>query len=157
MTLLFLFVGTGLAQVKQIRYPPLAAAARVQGDVRLRSGPEGVVLIGGPPLLVQAAMEGVKSLGRLSDLGDTEVVFHYSLVEPSVHEVTVRVKKGHAFDRLFLRVLGFKTEKTVKERECVDTEPPPENRIDSTKAPIEVWVYHRNLCHAMVSSGVVAD
>ena len=68
----------------------------------------------------------------------------------------VTVKKGDAFDRLILRVLGFKTEKTIKEKECIDTEP-PENRIDSTKAPIEVWVYHRSLCHAMVSLGVVTD
>jgi hypothetical protein len=74
-----------------------------------------------------------------------------------MRQVTVTVKKGDAFDRLFLRVLGFKTEKTIKEKECIDTEPAPENRIDWTKVPIEVWVYHRNLCHAMVSLGVVTD
>jgi hypothetical protein len=155
MASLFLIPGAGLAQVKEIRYPPLAAAARVQGDVRLRSGREGVTVISGPPLLVQGAVASLKSLGNLSEHGEREVVFHFALVEPSMHEVTVTVRKGDAFDRLFLRALGFKTEKTIKEKECVDAEPPPENRIDSTKASIEVWVYRRNGCHAMVSLGVV--
>jgi hypothetical protein len=125
MASLFLFAGAGLAQVREIRYPPLAAAAQVQGDVWLRPGPEGAVLISGHPLLVQTAMASMKALGRLSDRSEAEVVFHFSLVEPSVHEVTVIVKKGDAFDRLILRVLGFKTEKTIREKECVDTEPPP--------------------------------
>ena len=75
---------------------------------------EGIVLISGPPLLVQAATVGMKAL-------------------------------------------GFKTERTVKEKECfIDTEL-PENRIDSTTAPIEVWVYGRIPCPLHASLGVVTD
>jgi hypothetical protein len=144
---LFLLAGAGLAQVTAIRYPPFAAAARVQGDVRLRSGPDGVVPISGPPLLVQAAIVGIKALGQLPERSAVDVVFHFSLIEPSVREVAVGVKKGNAFDRLILRALGFKTEKTMIEKECViDPGPLPGNRIDSTKAPIEVWIYGRRLC-----------
>jgi len=113
------------------------------------------VLISGPPLLRQASLGSIERLGKLSERGDVEVVFHFSLIEPSVHEVTV--KKGNAFDRLILRVLGLKTEKTIKEKECSDTELSPENRIDSTKAPIEVWIYRRTPCHAIESLGVATD
>src|ERR1039457_7033160 len=104
MASLFLFAGAGLVQdeaaltsrVRAIRYPPLAAAAQVQGDVRLRSGPGGVVPIIGPPLLVQAAVVSLKGLGKLSERSEVEVVFHFSLIDP-VREVTVTVKKGDAF------------------------------------------------------------
>lgn len=37
MASVFLLAGVGLAQVRDLRYPPLAAAARVQRDARLRS------------------------------------------------------------------------------------------------------------------------
>ncbi len=146
MASMVLFAGAGLAQVKEIRYPPLAAALWVQGDARLHSGPDGVVPISGPPLLVQAAMLNMKALGKLSELGETEVVFHYSLIEPSMRDVTVTIKKGDAFERVVLRLLGFKTGKMIKEAECVASPEVPDNRIDATRAPIEIWVYASARC-----------
>jgi hypothetical protein len=157
MASLLLFAGAGLAQVREIRYPQLAAAARVQGDVRLRSVGDGWVPISGPPLLVQTAMASMKALGTLSDRTEAEVVIHFALIEPTVREVTVAVKKGDAFDRLILRVLGVKTEKTIKRQECHVSPELPENRIDSTKAPIEVWIFGRIHCVMVESLGIATD
>ncbi len=145
MASMVLFAGAGLAQVKEIRYPPLAAAAWVQGDVRLSSGPAGVVLLSGHPLLVQAAMAGMKAIVALSERTEVEVIFHFSLIDP-VREVTVTVRRGDAFDRLFLRLLGYKTEKTITEKRCFASPEVPDNRIDATRAPIEIWVYASARC-----------
>jgi hypothetical protein len=161
---LSLLAGAGLAQdeaalmsrLRQIRYPPIAAAARVMGDVRLRSGSEGVVPISGPPLLVRAALVSLEGLGKFPERSATEVVFHFSLLETPVREVALTVKKGDAFDRLILRVLGFKTEKIIKEKECVTNMELTENRIDSARGQIEVWVDGR-ICPLVETSGVVTD
>ncbi len=146
MLQLLLLAVAGLGQVTEIRYPPLAAAAQVQGDVRLHSGPEGIVLISGPPLLAQAAIFGMRALGSVSERGEVEVVFHFSLSKTTMREFTTTVKIGDAFDRFILRALGLKTERTVREKRCAANTDLPENRIDFAKTPIEVWVYESSRC-----------
>jgi len=48
---------TMVARVEAMVFPPLPRMARIQGDVRLRSGPEGVTLFSGHPLLAPAAVD----------------------------------------------------------------------------------------------------
>src|SRR5260221_5833491 len=44
-----------VAKVEAVAFPPLPRMARIQGDVRLRSGPEGVTLLSGHPLVAPVA------------------------------------------------------------------------------------------------------
>jgi hypothetical protein len=120
-------------------YPVLGRLTRTQGDVRLLLGPKGVEVISGHPLLVPAAMQGFK------DLGEFDVIFHFSLVDPTIRIASRTVQRGDAFDRLILRALRIKTEKIVREPECVETDP-PKNRIDFAKDPVEIWIYGSRAC-----------
>ena len=63
MASLVLLAGAGPAQVREIPLSAASGRGPGQGDVRLRSGPEGIVPISGHPLLVQAAIAGMKALG----------------------------------------------------------------------------------------------
>jgi hypothetical protein len=135
-----LFAALGLAQDAAITYPRLAEYARIQGEVKLRLGPDGVSVISGHPLLVPAAKASFQKLAQF-DGQEVEAIYHFVLTEGGSPRTTVTtVKKGDAFDRVILRALRLKTEKTIVNYECV-TGYKPENRIDSSKRPIEVWVY----------------
>jgi hypothetical protein len=72
-------------KVLDLRYPAIAKAALIQGDVLLRADSNGVTLVSGPPLLVQTAINHAKSLGitqgfnltyhfRITKRGDGECV-----------------------------------------------------------------------------------
>jgi hypothetical protein len=136
---------TGAAsKVAALEYPALARAARVIGDVTLRSGPDGVTQVNLRDntvnrLLASTALENLKSLGKLSD-AEVEVIYHFVLVRPEYRAAKRTVKKGNRFERFFLRALMLKTEKVEDVTECVAAERPP-NRIDVGNNPVEVWVY----------------
>jgi hypothetical protein len=128
------FVGLGFAQssatLDAIRYPPLAVAARIKGDVLISGGN----VVTGPPLLRAAALRGIDLL-NLRVL-QTDVLFHFI-----PNDIVPRVetfKKGNAFGRFFLRLFGLPAMKKIVIYGC---SAPPANRMDSTKDPIEVWVY----------------
>jgi len=119
-------------------YPPLARQARIQGDVRLSSGPEGVKVISGHPLLIPPALDSLKKLTNVWTT-QTDIIYHFVLVDPGTRVVRETVKRGDAFDRLFLRLFRMKTEKVIERSECVQSSPP--NRIEMNRHPVEVWVY----------------
>lgn len=128
------------AKVESWKYPNLARQARIQGDVRLqfRSGVPSVT--SGHPLLAPNALENLKSLGDLSEAAN--VVYHFVLVDSTVEVTRTTVKKGDAFDRLFLRLFRIRTDRVVEETQCVsDSASAPKNRIDLTRNPVEVWIY----------------
>jgi hypothetical protein len=123
-----------------LMFPPLAKAARVQGDVKLRSGPAGVTLIDGNPLLAPTAVTHLKNLGQLSDF-EMGAVYHFVLVNNTETRVTKAVvKKGNRLTRVFLRALKKKTEKIVEYPACVET-PDLKNKFNLEKDSIEVWIY----------------
>jgi hypothetical protein len=128
-----------VSKVEAVKYAPLPRMARIQGDVRLHLGPKGVELISGHPLLVPAATQSLTDLGNLSET-EVDVIYHFGLVDPTVQIISKTVQRGDAFDRLILRALRIKAEKTVREPECVETAA-PKNRIDLTKNPVEIWIY----------------
>jgi len=65
--------------------------------------------------------------------------------EPVYRTTSNTVKRGNAFDRLILRVLRIKTDKEVVTDECVAGSAPP-SRMDSSKRPIEIWVFGAAVC-----------
>ena len=56
-----------IAEISGVRYPPLAAAAQVRGDIRLHVNSGTVTLLSGHPLLAQTAVDSAKSLGSCKD------------------------------------------------------------------------------------------
>ena len=128
------------SKLESVRYPPIARQARIQGDVRLLCKPNGVAPIAGHPLLVSSVIENLKGLEKIQ-AGDVEVIYHFALVDPMVISKSKVVRKGDAFDRLILRILHLKTERVVEEYDCVEDPNQPRNRADTSRSPIEVWIY----------------
>src|ERR1019366_2714957 len=132
-------------RIAAVRYAPLAAAAQVQGDVRLRIDSGKVALLSGPPLLASTAIESAKALGSTQGEANLEVTYHFSLVKALDVPTSTLVKRGDAFDRLVLRVLGIKTEKVVVDHQCQKAVPPA-NIFKVAGTVIEVWIYGAAWC-----------
>jgi hypothetical protein len=137
----FISFAPGFAQdstnLEAIVYPRLARAARVQGDVLIADG----TVVAGPPLLRQAALRSVPLLGQHNS--KTNFLFHFILLD-TVGTKTERVKKGNAFDRFFLRIIGASVVRTIER--CDNNIPPPEPRVRSMENLVEVWVYAAGMC-----------
>jgi hypothetical protein len=143
-----------VSKVEALRFSPLTRQARIQGDVRLHFGSEGITLLSGQPLLAEVAIGNLRELGKLSD-GEGEVVYHFVLVSDSNTRVTrTTVKKGPAIKRLILHALKMKTEKVVEYRECIEN--PTKNRIDLTHDIREVWIYASVACVQAMPSQVAS-
>ncbi len=93
---------TGLA------YPNVARLAHVQGVVTLELIPtdtgEDIKIISGSPILVQGPRQ---NLAKWRTNQGVTVRYIFKLTDPDIAEV--RVPKGDAFDRLFLRILHLAT------------------------------------------------
>ena len=139
-------------KLEEVTYPRLPRLAGIHGDVRVRlTSSRDVELVSGHPLLAPAVIKSLADIVRLSELGDIpnakiEIVYHFILVEPDIRTTTTTMKKGDSFDRFILRLLMMKTEKTVKSSECLEKVDRPENRVDSTRPLIEVWIYDAIPC-----------
>jgi hypothetical protein len=119
-----LLIGTAFAQtptdelrsrIGNVYYPPLAKAARIQGDVRLHLNSGEVTILSGPPLLVRTAVESAKAFASILGEGDVDVTYHFVFAGGGTISVLtpVTVKRGNAFGRVVLRTFGLKTEKVV--------------------------------------------
>ena len=145
------------SRIEGLQYVRLAEMARVQGDVRISHHSDTLSVISGSPLLVPLARQTTATLVSLMGLGDSEFIFHFILTDSGTMTVANPrvVKRGNAFERVILRALGRKTEKTVTEYECREVKAPPSNfRING--ASIEIWIYGRELCVMPNSSNLVA-
>jgi hypothetical protein len=140
----FVYLADGFAQsnaaLDAIIYPPLARAARIQGDVLIR----GRNVFSGPPLLRDAALRGVDLLNPPAPQGG--LLVHFILVETIQSTRTETIKRGDAFDQFFLRLLRIPVVKKVEIHGCISNPNVPPNRLDSTKDPLEVWVYGQARC-----------
>src|SRR5580704_3683050 len=65
------------SRIGSVLYPPLAKAARVQGDVRLRLNSGVVTVLSGPPLLVRTAVQSAQAFGSIPGEGDVDVTYHF--------------------------------------------------------------------------------
>lgn len=142
------------SKLETLRYPSLPKAARIQGNVLLRSTPKGVELVSGNPLLAPAALEDFKAISQLLD-GRSEVLFHFILVDPNILVTRTRIKKGDAIDRFFLRILRIKTEKILEEYDCVENKADVP-RVDLTKNPVEISISASTPCVEVISSTYIA-
>src|SRR3989442_1799513 len=96
------------SSIEALRFPPLARQARIQGDVRLRSGSDGITVVNGHPLLAQVAVANLKELGKLSE-AEGDVIYHFLFVdETEIRATRTTVKKGNRFGRLILRAFMMK-------------------------------------------------
>lgn len=137
------------AALDAIRYPPVAVAARVQGDVLTRGG----TVVTGSPLLAQAAL---RTIGLLNARSSTATILvHFILIDTVQLNKTETVKKGDAFDRFFPRLLRIPVVKKIETQECTEGPNAPANRIDSTKDPIEVWAYGKRQCPTVNYTGTI--
>jgi hypothetical protein len=145
------------AKVAAVHYPPLAEAARIQGDVRLEANSGAVTLVSGHPLLALHAIGNAMTLGSIQGQTKLNVTYHYVLVDASVYSVptVTTVKRGNALERAILRVLGFKTEKVVRSYRCEEGVVPA-NEIKSDGGIIEIWVYGRTRCLQTNTAKLVA-
>ncbi len=133
------------SKIGNVRYPPLAEAARVQGEVHLKLSGGAVILISGHPLLAQPAVAGAKAAAIQSE-ADIEVTYHFVFVDNATSvPVSVTVRKGNAFDRAVLRMPGIKTEKVVLEYICQENAPPA-NDIKISGSVVEIWIYGKARC-----------
>lgn len=128
------------SEAHAIRYPLLAEAARIKGDVHLRLSSGAVTVISGHPLLVHAAEENAKTLGSVEGQGDLDVTYHFVIINLRACRET-RVKKGDAFDRAILRMLRLKTEATVS---ICDDGIAPLSDLWRSGQRIEIWVWGRD-------------
>ena len=69
-----------VSKVESITYPPLPLLARIHGEVRLSSGPEGVKVVSGHPLLKPVAVDSLEGLGKVWPT-QVEVVYHFVLID----------------------------------------------------------------------------
>ena len=73
-------------------------------------------------------------------------LIHFILSDIVLSTRRETIQKGDAFDRFFLRLFGISTVKKIEIQQCIESPNVPANRIDSTKDPIEVWVYGKTRC-----------
>jgi hypothetical protein len=131
--------------ISTVRYPPLADLARIQGDVHLSLKSGEVSVVSGLPLLAKVAVDSAKSLGPILGDADFDLTFHFVVDDTSTSVRTQRtVKRGNAFERVFLRMFRLKTDKVVVDYECVEGIPPP-NDLRVSGRLIEAWIHGKGL------------
>ncbi len=151
-----LFVGAALAQtpedelnarIARIRYPMLARMNSIQGDVHLKLVSGVVAVLPKPSLISQVAVENANLVGSLPGMLDLDILFHFILDDHFTKVPTqVTVKRGNAFERIFLRLFGLKTQKMVTEYLCYQAPPSPPNRQEFSGATLEIWIYSSVQC-----------
>jgi hypothetical protein len=160
-----LLIGTTFAQsaedmlkskLTSVHYPPLAEQARIQGDVRLNLNTGVITVVSGHPLLTAIAVASAKAFGSVQAQTNLDVTYHFLFVDTvtSVPTLTT-VKRGNAFERAILRVLGLKTEKVVHGYRCEEGVAPA-NDVKVNGAAIEVWIYGRTHCLQTNTATLVA-
>jgi hypothetical protein len=156
----FLVVGAALAQttedglrsqIASVRYAPLAAQARIQGDVHLRLNSGVVTVLSGHPLLAPIAVASAKAFGPAQGGTELDVTYHFVLVD-TVLTSTI-IKRGNAIERAVLRMFGLKTEKLVYG--CQEGIPPA-NDLKLAVPVIEIWIYGRTSCLQTQAAMLVA-
>jgi hypothetical protein len=161
-----IFAGAAFAQTPadelksktgNVLYPPLAKAARIQGDVHIHLNSGVLTLLSGPPLLVRTAVENAKTFGSILRRGTVDVTYHFVFAGGGTTTVLtpVTVKRGNAVGRAVLRMFGLKTEKVVLEHQC-RTSDAPASDLKISGTTIEIWVYGRDGCLMTEAATLIA-
>jgi hypothetical protein len=109
--------------VNNIYYYPLAAAARVEGDVQLLiiqaegQSPQ-VGIVSGPPLLAQSVANYVLRTKYPFAPGEKRLIFHFRLISPLSRQIKIPI--GSKKSRFFRRMVRAKLTQTI---ETCETDP----------------------------------
>ena len=134
------------AEIARVRYAPLPEFARVEGDVRLQARGGLVTVLSGPPLLLQTALDSAKRLSSMAAGTDLYFAYHFSVVDTAITVPTVTtVKRGNALERVVLKMLRMKTEKTVTGSRC-ESRPAPVSEMPISGTTVDIRVYGRTVC-----------
>lgn len=143
-----------VSMLEAASYPPLSRQARIQREVRLRSGPDGVTVISGHPLLAPTAVSTLKGVVGQPRQVEIEAIYHFVLVDPVIRVGTRVEKKGNRFERLVLHAFMMKTERVVEDTECVERPIEIKTRLEVTGNGFEMWIYGAAACP--ISSSQIA-
>lgn len=144
------------SKITSVRFPPLSKQARIQGDVHLYVNSGEVTLLSGHPLLAPAAVASAKAFGSILGSTDTNVTYHFVLVDTAKQVPTrVTVKRGNALERAIFRMFGLKTEKVALYHLC-QVGNPPANDLKFSDTTIEIWIYGGIGCPQFNSTILVA-
>jgi hypothetical protein len=148
-------LGTASAQISEdalksritnVRYPPLAEAARVQGDVHLARNAGMLTVLSGHLVLVQTALESAKAFASIQSETNLDLTYHFVLVDTVTSVPTsMKVPRGNVFERAVLRLFGLKPEKVIVEYRCQEGVAPP-NDLKIGCASVEIWINGRSFC-----------
>jgi hypothetical protein len=135
-------------RVEGFRYPPIARAARIQGDVIFEVfASEPRLITSAHPILTEAARKNLETWTPSPFEGEKYIVrYHFSLSgRPGRKSETMLV--GDPFDRFFLRLFHAPTEKVV---EVCDNDAPTETQLHHAGNQggnvIDVFVTTRDGC-----------
>ena len=142
------------AKIAAVRYNPLAAQARIQGDVHLKLESGVVRVLSGHPILARTAEENARTLGSIGET-ELDLTYHFGLADPIIVPTSTIVKRGNALERAVLRMFGRRTEKVVLGHRCESSYPPP-NNIEVHGGVVEVWIYANVGCLNTQTSTLVA-
>jgi hypothetical protein len=140
------------SKITAVRYNPLAAQARIQGDVHLKLASGVVTVLSGHPILARTAEENARTLGST---GEMDLTYHFGLADPIIVPTSTIVKRGNALERAVLRMFGRRTEKVVLGHRCESSYPPP-NEIEVHGGVVEIWIYANVGCLNTQTSTLVA-
>jgi hypothetical protein len=144
-----------------LTYSRVGRLARVQGVVRLQLIPseagQEVKFISGPAMLAREALE---NLPKWRTNQSVTVNYIFGLTDPEF--VKVRLPKGNAFDRLWLRMFHLPTyseQLRCQQTSATDFSPRVTGPRVIQQSPLimEVQVTALTSCLVMVSSGLVAS
>src|SRR6185437_1006935 len=88
-------------RIGALRYPRIAEASRVSGDVRLQLHQEQATVVTGPPMLRGLATQAARIVGSIPGMEDVEVICHFALTDVDLASEPTRVKRGNGVERFF--------------------------------------------------------
>ena len=132
------------SQIQQVRYPPLARQARIQGTVRLAKTNGAVTVLAGHPLLIPIAFRATEALSGLDNITVT-VRFEFTGERTYYVDKPVVVPITNRFERSLRRLFRRQTERVIYESVC-ESPPSPPNTISISGAHVEIRVATAEKC-----------
>lgn len=147
------FPDSWLARAASVRYPPLAEAVRLQGEVRLQLTPDGPQIMSGPPLLLGTVSKHARALGLPENQTQLNLVYRFVFIENAISvQNSVTVERTNPLFRVVLKALGIRTTKTVLQSACQEVPAPP-SRVTASSHDVEIEVYGQERCLMVEQTG----
>jgi hypothetical protein len=137
-----------------LKYTALAKSASIQGIVQFVVKSDGIRLVSGHPMLVEAAKSNLEKWAQthVSDI-PLSVTYSFRLADPTLIEVDEPI--WNKLDRFFLGLFHRPVTRRAKEYRCVhpdDFPPVFKTEVKDGRPSIEINIEEWNLCaNAMLS------